>query len=515
MFKSKYAVILLLIIFSLAFLYKLTQVGPEYDEALFVNAALGCPNKNMFLHSFINLGDNNCLPIMVMPYLGATQAYLIRPVFSLFGVSVLSLRLTNYFFALISLLLTYLGIKNLFNKKVALYTLFLLAIDPLLILTARYDRTVIATILIKSLIVFLLPIIGAAKDNHKKSMVFIFGLLLGLIIYTKLDNVFLLVSLLIPLAFLNRQPIINSYQKVVKLSLFFCGGFMAGLSPFIYYLVSNFNDFILALGPTSKVDNAILSKILYTLTQFSANQMFKVVFRVNNPTILSLALSVVYFLLFVASAVFVYKKYQKLQILSLSFVVFYLTIFFYPPFGAWGKAHHYLLVYPIPQLLISLFWIKASKNKAFSLAIPIIVILNSIMALIPFYALSQKTCGAQNFSCEINRVAEFAMQNNVKEIIVGDWGLATQLLLLTKNKIAINEAIFKINSETKEEADSLLREMKKDCPMFILFPYEKSILLEGRNRIERSLESDQNYNKTIILNNLQKPIYQMYTCKND
>ena len=171
--KNNFGLIIIFAIFSLLFFYKLTQIGPEYDESLFVNAALGCPNKEMFIHLFIPL-KNGCLPVMVMPYLGATQAYITRLVFSLFGVSVFSLRFTNYLVLSVSVFLIYQGILRIIGKKAAILSILFLLLDPQLFLASRYDRSLMAPFLLKSIIIFIFSIKSIKFQKYKSLAIWIY-----------------------------------------------------------------------------------------------------------------------------------------------------------------------------------------------------------------------------------------------------------------------------------------------------------------------------------------------------
>jgi hypothetical protein len=67
--------------------YRIELPGSYYDELHFVNAALGAPD-NTWIH--MRLGP---LPFLVSPYMGALKAWGYAPIFRLFGVSALTIRL--------------------------------------------------------------------------------------------------------------------------------------------------------------------------------------------------------------------------------------------------------------------------------------------------------------------------------------------------------------------------------------------------------------------------------------
>ena len=69
------------------------------DELDFVNAAQGAPDNTMIQ---MRLGS---VPLLIMPYLGALKAWISAPVFSLFGVSALTIRLPAIPLAAVTLLI--------------------------------------------------------------------------------------------------------------------------------------------------------------------------------------------------------------------------------------------------------------------------------------------------------------------------------------------------------------------------------------------------------------------------
>ncbi len=80
--------------------YQIAYPGVQFDEITFSNIALGSKASHF---SFDILG----VPIMVMPYIGALKAYLYYPVFALFGVSALTIRLPMIILAAFTLVFAY------------------------------------------------------------------------------------------------------------------------------------------------------------------------------------------------------------------------------------------------------------------------------------------------------------------------------------------------------------------------------------------------------------------------
>jgi 4-amino-4-deoxy-L-arabinose transferase-like glycosyltransferase len=121
--------------FLLANLVGLSDPGLQYDELLFVNAALG--NTHAY-HGFI-YSESLGVPTMLMPYIGALKAWLYTPVFAVFGVSVDSVRVPAVLLAGVALVLAVLLIYRLLGLGVAVALSALLATDPVYGAVSRAD----------------------------------------------------------------------------------------------------------------------------------------------------------------------------------------------------------------------------------------------------------------------------------------------------------------------------------------------------------------------------------------
>jgi 4-amino-4-deoxy-L-arabinose transferase-like glycosyltransferase len=100
--------------------------GLQYDEALFVNAALGGDHPHQ---GFIE-DEVGGVPTLLMPYIGALKAWLYFPVFELFGVSPGTVRAPMVAAALAAVALVALLAWRLFGAWAAAGVALLLATDP-------------------------------------------------------------------------------------------------------------------------------------------------------------------------------------------------------------------------------------------------------------------------------------------------------------------------------------------------------------------------------------------------
>ena len=103
------------------------------DEVDFVNVARGAPDNTM-IH--MRLGP---VPLFIMPYLGALKAWIYAPVFALFGVSPLTIRLPAILLAAVTLLIFYQLMRAKLGAVWAIIPLWIMAVDPANRFRSRLD----------------------------------------------------------------------------------------------------------------------------------------------------------------------------------------------------------------------------------------------------------------------------------------------------------------------------------------------------------------------------------------
>ena len=113
--------------------YRIELPGLYYDELNFGNAALGAPD-NTFIH--VRLGP---LPLLLGPYGGALKAWGYYPIFRLFGVSALTIRLPAILLAAATLLIFYQLMRAKLGTVWAAIALWIMAVDPANVFPSRLD----------------------------------------------------------------------------------------------------------------------------------------------------------------------------------------------------------------------------------------------------------------------------------------------------------------------------------------------------------------------------------------
>jgi len=107
--------------------------GVEYDEVLFVNAALGGHYPNFVSSRLFGV------PTMVMPYTGALKSWLYYPIFEVFGVSVTSVRVPAIAMLVATIVLAFVLARRLFGAWPAALLAVVMATDPAFMTMAKAD----------------------------------------------------------------------------------------------------------------------------------------------------------------------------------------------------------------------------------------------------------------------------------------------------------------------------------------------------------------------------------------
>jgi hypothetical protein len=113
--------------------YRIELPGLYFDEMIFVDAAQGNLETTR-VH--MRLGP---VPVLIMPYIGALKAWLYVPIFRLFGVSALTVRLPVILIAAATLLILFHAVRPTLGGFWAAAVTWLMAVDPASIFPSRLD----------------------------------------------------------------------------------------------------------------------------------------------------------------------------------------------------------------------------------------------------------------------------------------------------------------------------------------------------------------------------------------
>lgn len=186
--------------------WNLCLPGLQYDEALFINAALGGITDS-FVHRRL-FG----IPVMLMPYIGALKAYLFAPVFALFGVSVETIRLPAIALSSVSVLLGYkLGCLTMGDRWLGAMLSLLMATDPIFVFMSRSDYGPIVLMALAKLAAIVALYKLLQRPQARFAWALTISLLLGL--FDKLNFVWIIIAIFIGAAIVYREEFVSLARK--------------------------------------------------------------------------------------------------------------------------------------------------------------------------------------------------------------------------------------------------------------------------------------------------------------
>lgn len=497
----------LLVIFLNFSLYGAFDVGLEYDEVLSANAALGCPHPDMFV-IFSKHVKTLCLPLMLSSYIGAPMAIIPKFVVTFFTPSVQVFRFASIVTAALSLLILTISIWKTFGKRIALCTLFFLVFDAQFLLTQRLDRTSVFPFFLKSIYFSIVFLLIRTKKKKQTFEITILGLLAGLSVYTKLDALFWIAPLSLAILLQKKSQVLWKFLNRNMLSMFL-GGFFLGVWPFLVYFRTQWRS---VLSLTQKLQgfsfSFFIEKFREFFMQLQIPETFSYIFETfpHVPLLLTV-LAVFCVMLWFLSAGMLIKR-SRYAWIGMSFFFFFLL---YIGYKGLIFSYHRLLIYPIPQLALAVF-LSTIKQRSFRFVIFVAYIIVFLSTYSAFTSLGQKTCGKGSFTCAIYPLFT-SLKNETRPIVVGDWGIATQLLFLSKGAYDIRELAFLANQKDNTLLQQHLPPLLNLCAPIVLRPSPLAKFPLANTNIRQVLQVYPTYSSMFIDDPFNTAQYEVFTCK--
>jgi len=399
------------------------RIGIYPDEVLFVPpvwhfSALG---------SVKILGTR--LPTMLMSYVGADKTYLYMPILKLLPPTTWALRLPVVFIGALTLWLLFAASRFLTGERVAAAIVWIVASDPLFLLTTTFDWGPVAL----QHLFFVAALFFLAR---KKPLIFAASVSLGLALWDKGTAIWTLAGLFVSaVVFLPNLLRANASLANAAQAL---GGFALGALPFLRYNLRNhwatFNDnakFTLAGLP------AKFHGMWMTLNGLG---MFGWFVRGSDPPWYSLAP-----LGIAAAAILVFRRkvapVRSFALFALSTgLITWLAMLVAESGGT--SVHHTILVWPWPHLFAVCVLGYALARKPFTIFITAIVLSNIVM--VGFYAERMFEFGPTRAWSDATFKLPRLLPANLaaKKIVATEWSIYLPAIYLTRGKPPIEEQSF-------------------------------------------------------------------------
>ena len=392
---------------------------------------------------------------MVMPYIGALKSAIYYPIFLLFGVSVLTIRLPAIILGALALLVWYKVGGLIFKEKIySLLLIILMAFDPAYIFQSKLDwgPIVLQTLFTGlSAYCFFKAVKATSKDAVKYWLPLLYlCLLLGL--YNKLNFIWFIVGLGVAILIFY----FNKIKEWIALGLRFIVPFL--LFALLLCLVGVFLVIpTLSLNIGGGSSFSLSSRILYIFNLYLNTMDGRAVFSFITTSTLRNTSWINYFNLYIALVWVVALVLYKLKKLRFSQNVLKLTYFFITLFivefaqiivtkQATGP-YHIIILWPLEfiilllmiQFMISVL-VKLWSRKSFYLSVAIllsaVLVVTEVRADLAYnQAFAMPRDISYRWSPAIYQLSSYINSNytKVNNVIFTDWGIGNQILTLAKS----------------------------------------------------------------------------------
>ena len=508
------------VIFGALCLYHYRLPGLYYDEAFDVVPSMQILHdepvqlaRGVGIHLF-----GRAFPVMTGDYWGSVSTYAVLPLFWLFGVGVLPVRLWPILAGMLAVLLTYFTGKRLYGAWIGAGAAVLLAVFPSFIFWSRIGIYVISHIVAITLGI-ILSFLRWRETGHRRWLV-LAALLTGIGLWTKLLFLWFLIAvpaayvlLLLadwlsddghtwesPDAFVRRAwwrfradvPLRGVPDIGAALA-----GFLLGAFPVIYYNLVSRGSWLVLRANLFHTEKGTNNFALWSNLKVEADAMrvlldggyfwFYGGIYTNPLYPWVVSLSTIGLLLLVHRRPCL-RGYRRATVFLLSFVVvvFALSCFTVSILG----ATHLVILLPIPQLFVAacaIFgarWLRerfvAPRRSASLAAIGLIVLLfvpvlaKDLWVDMRYHQALARTGGYSSFSSAIYSLADYLQANGITHPYALDWGFKYNLMIITDGRVDPLEIYGSTHEPGPDFENALHAALATGSPTFITHTEEGS-----------------------------------------
>ncbi len=463
----------LLFIFVSLSVIKIDKPGVNTDQLLFVNAAIG-PLDSSYIYKAIH-----GIPVLIMIYIGALKAYLFKPIFYLFGVSIYSIRLPIIVIMTFSLYLLHKCI-SLVDKKIAIFTLIILATDPSFIAFSRIDYgPVVLEFFFKVIsLLFFYYLVNTKKQKYL--LLLLASLALGL--FNKTNFIWFINSLLFATVFIFRHEILEKKRFISSKQI---------LIIFVSYISFLFYGFWIYRKATveysAEAISLSFSKILNNTSIVTTNfinlingeSLFRLIY--NKPLHeFATYYSYVLILIVILGVFYIIKNRKQINnkftrfnlfILMLTICVFVQLSLTSIAFSAW----HTYSIYPFFAILIAI----SLTRIRFSYLLVSAIVLYNLFSYYKYISYYDKPVSDLKWSSQFYELVKFT--DSFSGLVLStDVGIQANFLAFSNNYSKYTPIEWMVDIQSYESYKSVLQGyFKKDSNILVVVPNNESVIFKG------------------------------------
>ncbi len=518
------------LLFLLLAMLLIPYPGIQEDE---VNFAPGI-YQPAFSAYHVEVGGH-VIPLMIMTYLGSTKTWIYAWIFKLWRPSRFSIRVPVILIFSLTIWVFYGALRFIHGWRAGVAGALLLATDPIYVLTGSFGWCNLQN-------VFMLASAGAfLKFLENKSRVWLAVAMFctGLWLWDKALSLWILSGLVLAAAALfprETMSLINRGNITVGLAAFCVGAF-----PLILFNVENGFPTLRSNAHFSTAGFAHKLEVL----KLTANGSIYLGYLVNHPAtqnvrepdtrlekwtvalhdrvgdhrsdFLPYAFGGSLLLL---PVLLVWRRYSAVRLLVFSLIVMcaaWLQMALTENAG--GGGHHPALMWPFPQLFIAIalaeasFRWKVAGRRLLSAAVAILIVANLLTVNQYFYQFV-RFGGAGSWSDAIYVLSSQVPGFHADKIVIGDWGIAYQLLALHQGRLPLEEEEYTFLPDPPSEAaeQEALRAFAEKNSIWVTHTAGNETFLGVNSRIAR-MASSAGYRRIDlgqVRDRNQRPIFEIF-----
>jgi len=477
--------------------YRIELPGLYYDELHFVNAALGAPDDT-WIH--MRLGP---LPFLVSPYMGALKAWGYAPIFRLFGVSALTIRLPAILLAALTLLIFYRAMRDSVGHAWAAIAVWIMAVDPANLFPSRLDWG--PTVLTHFFQAAILALWFSYRDKPRPWKIVLICICAGLGFFDRFNFIWLLSAFAVGICLCYPGSLQNLWVSTARFTRWVAIILALLALGIMLYLIL---PLLLNVQPSTRAYTTILQMKWHALVDtLSGQAVARFIFGDARGII-----SYVPFWLIVAGGFLALaslflpmsnaeareNRKNGLFCFLIGFLIF-VQIVITPQAGG---PHHYLMIFPWPFLAFaflarSLYDHFRTKKLSQVVALPLVAAATCIFFVNIHNTMSYLSHFRSNphytsmWSPEIYSLSHYVNEHGfqAKSIICVDWGLHTQFHALAPKELRQRThdywPIFQTLSQKDKESQT--------AALNYIFPEGKSLAVTFALSKERFPDTRRNF----------------------
>jgi hypothetical protein len=473
----------------------------QNDEALFSIPLYLFNPRELCMSIF-----HRCVPLMVMSYVGTLKTFLYAPIFKAFGTNLWSVRLPMVLAGAATVYFFYELVSRSAGTSAAMFGAFLLATDPIFVLTDTFDWGPVALEHLLLVTGCLCLLSFAQKHSmYRLALGFFF---LGLALWNKAVFFWALAGLSVGAAIVF-WPELRKWLSIKTLTIA-AAAFLVGASPFIIYNIRHPNA---TLGSTAHFETANFApKLAMVRGALNGSGLLGYIAMpdwADHPKpvrsfrgrlawwlreySLAFRKNLMEYAFLLALLALPWWRHSRAAWFSLIFMAvtwgaMAITV------GAGGAIHHAVLLWPFPQFFVAVALASFRRQWLTIIAGAVLVIAN-LLVFSQYLLDFERDGGSSIFSDALFPLSEaFTDPRDPRieqPIYVMDWGMANTLALFHGGRLLIRPADgpFQTDTPTSRERDIIHAMISDPNALFVDHVAEKHIFPEVRQRLDRNVAS--------------------------